>query len=715
MLSPHKLDDQNFVDIVNRSRRLIQKYAPNWTNENASDPGITILEMLAWLKDNMQYYMDQSHLISQHAYMDLLDIKQLPSKPATMVASVSTVYDPEYEYDTNYAFDTLPKGYPVWADDIRFELSEKLNVQDAQIKAVYCSDANFEGAIYDLVGAFENNADAHPFSYNPKEDHCLYIGFDTLENDLTNLYMDIKADADGYRNNFSADQIEFASGIWEIAETIDDRTTWSEIEHVEDNTRAFMTSGIVSLDLSLSSRIGTINLLKGEEALVWIRYRLYKAEYDRAPILKNIVLNAVRLEQKHTVLNCHKLIEHSTDDNLTQSIQIDEYVPEGAEILLEMRTRSGYKTIDESNYTIDRNDTGMVMVNLNAHHESIDISNLRLISGDPALGGIKAYDIDGLPYSKIRTALENTLFDSLHLEMSEDYNSDKWTPWKAVHSLWQSKSDDRHILFDEESGQFEFGNNEIGMLPDPKEKGLRVIEAALSLKTSGNGNYKSILIDEIMTEDYAFKPITKASGGRQHESMEEAFIRFKKELSKVTRMMSKRQIEEIILTTPGLALRDVSVIPAKSQGENGKIIALPKSIHKSPELPGIYIEALNKQIQSSRLVTENWTVHGPDYIGIKVKLEIIKDPAVNVSTEDMKSLVTRFMEPESGHLFGRRFSVGNLRRRLEALSGVLRVARLSLRTTQGSYKRADGDIQLPPSAIGKLVDFDIQVLDDQGW
>ncbi len=50
MLKPHRLDDQNFIDIVNRSRRLIQKYAADWTNENASDPGITILEMLSWLK-----------------------------------------------------------------------------------------------------------------------------------------------------------------------------------------------------------------------------------------------------------------------------------------------------------------------------------------------------------------------------------------------------------------------------------------------------------------------------------------------------------------------------------------------------------------------------------------------------------------------------------------------------------------------------------------
>jgi hypothetical protein len=49
------LDDRTFDRLVDEARRRIPVYAPEWTDHNVHDPGITFLELFAWLTE-MQLY-----------------------------------------------------------------------------------------------------------------------------------------------------------------------------------------------------------------------------------------------------------------------------------------------------------------------------------------------------------------------------------------------------------------------------------------------------------------------------------------------------------------------------------------------------------------------------------------------------------------------------------------------------------------------------------
>ena len=60
MIKPILLDDQSYNQILEGAKKAIRKYAPYWTDENAHDPGITFSEMRAWLKEMLQFYMDQT-------------------------------------------------------------------------------------------------------------------------------------------------------------------------------------------------------------------------------------------------------------------------------------------------------------------------------------------------------------------------------------------------------------------------------------------------------------------------------------------------------------------------------------------------------------------------------------------------------------------------------------------------------------------------------
>ena len=59
MLIPRELDDQRFEDIMHEAVGRLPWLCPQWTDHNAHDPGITLLELMAWYKEMQQYQMDQ--------------------------------------------------------------------------------------------------------------------------------------------------------------------------------------------------------------------------------------------------------------------------------------------------------------------------------------------------------------------------------------------------------------------------------------------------------------------------------------------------------------------------------------------------------------------------------------------------------------------------------------------------------------------------------
>jgi len=54
---------------------MIPRYAPEWTNHNPSDPGITLIELAAWMTDLLIYRLNQVPDKNYVAFLNLLGIK----------------------------------------------------------------------------------------------------------------------------------------------------------------------------------------------------------------------------------------------------------------------------------------------------------------------------------------------------------------------------------------------------------------------------------------------------------------------------------------------------------------------------------------------------------------------------------------------------------------------------------------------------------------
>lgn len=83
------LDDRSFDDLVAEMRALIPRYAPSWTDHNASDPGITLVELFAWLGEALIYRINRIPQASEVRFLELLGVRFQPAQAASVVLRAS--------------------------------------------------------------------------------------------------------------------------------------------------------------------------------------------------------------------------------------------------------------------------------------------------------------------------------------------------------------------------------------------------------------------------------------------------------------------------------------------------------------------------------------------------------------------------------------------------------------------------------------------------
>lgn len=78
------LDDLRFQsDLVDEARRRIVRYCPEWTEYNVSDPGITLIELFAWMTEQVVYRLNQVPEKNYIRFLDMLGVQLQPASSAT--------------------------------------------------------------------------------------------------------------------------------------------------------------------------------------------------------------------------------------------------------------------------------------------------------------------------------------------------------------------------------------------------------------------------------------------------------------------------------------------------------------------------------------------------------------------------------------------------------------------------------------------------------
>jgi hypothetical protein len=73
------LDDRRYEDLVDEARAMIPGLAPEWTDHNPSDPGITLIELFAYLTEMLIYRLNRITDENIRTFLKLLDPDWTPS------------------------------------------------------------------------------------------------------------------------------------------------------------------------------------------------------------------------------------------------------------------------------------------------------------------------------------------------------------------------------------------------------------------------------------------------------------------------------------------------------------------------------------------------------------------------------------------------------------------------------------------------------------
>jgi predicted phage baseplate assembly protein len=76
------LDDRRFQDLVDDAKRLVQQKCPEWTDHNVSDPGVTLIELFAWMTDQLIYRLNRVPDRNYVKFLELIGVNLFPPTAA---------------------------------------------------------------------------------------------------------------------------------------------------------------------------------------------------------------------------------------------------------------------------------------------------------------------------------------------------------------------------------------------------------------------------------------------------------------------------------------------------------------------------------------------------------------------------------------------------------------------------------------------------------
>lgn len=274
------LDNITFEQLVEQARLLIGRYGPEWTDHNVHDPGITFIEIFAWLAEMQIYHLDQITDAQYETFLKLVGMGLKDAQPAAVDITFKNVTGKVIDAGTSIITE-------MGTERIVFETQETVTLLPLALESVKTvinsqtidhTAANKKEDIYfpafgkkapkgaELLLGFDRQF--------PAKD--LHLVFELLESDLplVGKGRQIK----GYKPLRVLPSVELA---WECLAG----GTWKPLQVKKDTTLALNKSGQVIL-----TGPGAMDL---KENNYWIRCRLSKGQYELVPMINRVLLNTV--------------------------------------------------------------------------------------------------------------------------------------------------------------------------------------------------------------------------------------------------------------------------------------------------------------------------------------------------------------------------------------------------------------------------------------
>ena len=596
------LDDLRFQkDLVDEARKRIIQYCPEWTDYNLSDPGITLIELFAWMTENIVYRLNR---VPEKNYQKFLEILGIFPQPATSAVAPLTFYlsapfpiSPgedisaaipkglevsttvmDQEEGINFVVDETRAIVPPRLIDVRIrannytvnyldrssgmaKLGQRLPVFAMRSEDVFVKRRNEESGEEESVK--ETN-------FIPGEDDDFVLGFDASQ-DMAGCVLKLSFECEHGKGSGGGNQeppwewayLRSNNGVetWEVLKV-------SSYRGEENTTLGLNQTGSLVLHLPHDLSPSQTEQL---HSAYWLRCKVKPRDeirYYRSPVVTGIEAYTlgVKLLARHSRIVLNEMLGVSSGD-AGQSFRLQNYpilgLAEGETVEVEERNAEAEENID-------------------------------------------------------------------------------FKPWQRVSNFGSSDRYDRHFILNESTGEVQFGpgirqpDGDIHQYGRVPEVGRRIRISQYRYGGGSEGNVFSGKI-RVMRSSVPFVDrvinYEAASGGRDMESLDEMKMRAFREMRSQKRAVTNEDFEILVTQKFGREkIARVKCISAEEPGGGVKVMVIP-SRTGAIEAQKLALLSLTDELKTElkayldtvRLLATRITISEPAFYGVKVAATIIPE------------------------------------------------------------------------------------------
>src|SRR6185503_9123898 len=644
------IDDRRYQDLLNEALARIPVHNPEWTNFNKSDPGVTILELFAFLTENLLYRANQIPERNRRKFLQLLGVPLQPASSAQGLVSFES---------KSFETITLNSGLEVRAGQVPFRTDHGLDVLPVEAAVYYKKK---------IVSPDTAVTDYYKLLY------ASYKGQPPNDADIQ-LYQSVPID--GREGNEVA-----------IGQDATDRSAWIALmvrasDKPDDDTEAAKEALRNKIRDAIASKTISLGIVPAIEAATRVLAPGGTANPEGEPLLQYLIPNVrsdglLPTEPTQRVPQYRPLVASPRGNVLETPGVVEITLPSAAEVKLWSNLdplEQGVADFPPSLEDSRLNDRVITWLRIQA---SPGVGARLLCIGINTVGVTQRAHITnellpdgtGAPDQLLVLSRKPVIPKSVLLTVSPPA-SDTQT-WQEVDDLLSAGPEvpvpdlrlppgaapvpplpSEVYVVDAESGQIKFGDGLRGKRPPAGAK----LRASYDYGVGSAGNVAAASINSSPALPAGIKvtnPV-RTWGGTEAEQVIDGEKQIARYLQHRDRLVSADDFATITMRTPGVDIGRVEVLPAFNPelvpNEAGDapgavtLLIIPRNDPKQPDAP--VADAICRYLDPRRLVTTEIYLRGAVYkpVWISVGINIVAGVATAEVREAVKRALLDFLAP----------------------------------------------------------------------
>jgi len=642
------LDDRRYQDLLDEAVARIPVHNPEWTNFNRSDPGVTLIEVFAFLTENLLYRANQIPERNRRKFLTLLGV---PLRPASSAVGLVTIVNERGPLQTV----TLSKWLEVRAGQVPFRTERGLDALPIEAQVYYKSRIL--------------NSDQRLKDYY-KQLYASFTGAPFVNDDDLQLYETVAVGAQN-TSGVSLGQDTVDNSLWvALLARAGDRPTENTVdgrERLREQVREAIANKILSLGVAPSLDETAKRLAPAGQA-----------NPQSATLLQYEIPIGGELPRDSRQPRYRALDFNAIDDVLAGPGVVEIKLPSAGEMRLWTNLDPLEPGADDFPPALEDtklNDRLITWLRIRASAalsarlmwvgiNAVSVTQRARVAGELLPAGT------GEPDQVVVLSRTPVVPGSVRLTVAGE-------EWKETEDLLSAGPEvqvpdlrlppgaapgrprpSEVFYVNPESGEVKFGDGLRGKRP-PADAEIRATYD-YGVGASGNVGPDSINSSPVLPAGFKVSNPIGAWNGAEAEPVSEGEKQITRFLQNRERLVNAADFEAVTLRTPGVDVGRVDVIPAynpelgpSEPGDSAGAVTLmviPRFDPKQPDAPmpdRLFLNAICRHLDPRRLVTTELIIRGPIYkpIWISVGINVLAGVSPAETREAVKKTLSEFLAP----------------------------------------------------------------------